>query len=422
MHARAQAILHADTSELRDAIDHLEQVGDVEAAAELAAFAANAVWNANRRPEAEELIAHGEALLAGREATPALCAVLSEKARLSAFVDDPDVAEATAREALELAERFHLVELRAESMANLANIAWTRGEYERARELNEEAMSVAPPGSRQGMRAKVNRGLSLFAQADGEALRASITSSLEAAQRLGDLQFVAWCMAPHIHENYISLGRWDEALELLASVLRDVERAGGSYMQTNFYGERAMILAARGRDAEARADLDVILASLESNRDIQFQATLVTAAAPVYDILGDGIRAAALLERLFELGRSAKVFAPPFFAEIAISLARHGHADRCLERWASARPHRRLEAARLVWTSRAAEAAEIYADASPREEAVARLFAAEQLRAAGRPAEAAVQLERGLAFFRAVGAKRIIEQAEGPLRAAAAAE
>jgi hypothetical protein len=33
-----------------------------------------------------------------------------------------------------------------------------------------------------------------------------------------------------------------------------------------------------------------------------------------------------------------------------------------------------------------------------------------------------VQLERGLAFFRAVGARRIIEMAEEPLRAAAAAE
>src|SRR5690348_18093823 len=53
-----------------------------------------------------------------------------------------------------------------------------------------------------------------------------------------------------------------------------------------------------------------------------------------------------------------------------------------------------LDAARLVWTGRAVEAADIYAGASPREEATARLFAAEQLRAAGRTAESAVQLEQ----------------------------
>ena len=64
------------------------------------------------------------------------------------------------------------------------------------------------------------------------------------------------------------------------------------------------------------------------------------------------------------------------------------------------------------------EAADIYAGASPQEEATARLLAAEQLRAAGRTAESAVQLERGLAFFRAVGARRIVEQAEELLAAA----
>jgi tetratricopeptide (TPR) repeat protein len=422
VHARALTIVHADTSALRGAIDELESIGDVEAAADLAAFAANAEWTANRRPEAEELVARGEALLADREPTRALCAVLSEKARLSGFVDAPDVAEATAREALALAERFELLDRRAECIANLANIAWTRGEYERSAELNDEALAVAPPASRQALRAMANRSLAELAAADGASLRASLARSLEAAQRLGDAQFVVWMMAPVIWENYFSLGRWDEALEKLAAVIRDVERTGGSYMQSNFYVERAMILASRGRDAEAHADLDLAVAFLETNRDIQFQASLLTAAVPVYDILGDRAGAAALLDRLLGIGRPTTTFAPPLLADTVIAIARHGYGGRFLERFAGALPHRRFEAACLVWTGRAVEAADIYAGASPQEEAAARLFAAEQLRAAGRTAESAVQLERGLAFFRAVGARRIIEMAEEPLRAAAAAE
>jgi predicted ATPase/class 3 adenylate cyclase len=418
VHARALAILHADTSALRGAIDELESIGDVEAAAELAAFAANAAWNANRRPEAEELVARGEALLAGREPTRALCAVLSEKARLSGFVDDPDVAEATARGALALAERFELVELRAECIATLANIAWTRGEYERSAELNEEALAVAPPASRQALRAMVNLSLAALAAADGATVRASLARSLEAAQRLGDAQFVVWIMAPVIWENYFSLGRWDEALERLTAVIRDVERTGGSYMQSNFYVGRAMIVASRGGGVEAHADLDLAVAFLETNRDIQFQASLLTAAAPVYDILGDRPRAAALLDRLLEIDAPHPGFAPPFLADTVIAIARLGYAGRFLERFAEARPHRRFEAAHLVWTGRAVDAADIYAGASPQEEAAARLFAAEQLRAAGRTAESAVQLERGLAFFRAVGARRIVEQAEEFLAAA----
>jgi tetratricopeptide (TPR) repeat protein len=422
IHARAAAVAEADTSGLRAAIDALEQAGDVEAAAQLAAFAANASWNANRRPDAEELVARGEALLAGREPTPALCAILAEKARLSGYVDDPDVAEATAREALLLAERFDLPDLRAESIANLANLAWVRGEYERSGQLNDEALAAAPPGSRQSLRAMVNRSLVGLTRADGPAVRSSLERALEAAQRLGDAQFVIWISTAAIYESYFKLGRWDEALERLAAVMRDVERAGGSYMESNLYTERAMILAARGQEAEARADIDVALAALDTNRDVQFQASLLTSAIPVYDILGDRQRATELLERLMSIGRPSSRFAPPLFAETVVAIGRFGFGDRFLARFDGAHRHRRLEAARLVWTGSAAEAAELYASAGPQEEATTRLFAAEQLAETGRAAEAAAQLERGLAFFRAVGARRIVEQFGGGLVPAAAAE
>ena len=218
---------------------------------------------------------------------------------------------------------------------------------------------MAPPASRQALRAMANRSLAELAAADGASLRASLARSLEAAQRLGDAQFVAWMMAPVIWENYFSLGRWDEALEKLAAVIRDVERAGGSYMQSNFYVERAMILASRGRDAEAQADLDLAVAFLETNRDIQFQASLLTAAVPVYDILGDRARAAALLDRLLGIGRPTTTFAPPLLADTVIAIARHGYGGRFLERFAGALPHRRFDAACLVWTGRAVEAADI---------------------------------------------------------------
>jgi hypothetical protein len=187
---------------------------------------------------------------------------------------------------------------------------------------------------------------------------------------------------------------------------------------------RAMILASRGHEADARADLEPAVAALETNRDIQFQGSLLHSAIPVFDILDDRERAAELCERLAGIDprNGHRRFAPPIFAETVVAIARCGYADRFVARFAAARPHRRLEAARLIWAGRAIEAAEIYAAASPLEEALARLFGAEQLAAAGRGAESAVQLERGLAFFRAVGARRIVERAAGRLRAAAAAE
>jgi hypothetical protein len=68
------------------------------------------------------------------------------------------------------------------------------------------------------------------------------------------------------------------------------------------------------------------------------------------------------------------------------------------------------------------EAADAWARVAPHGEAVARLHAARVLVANGRRAEADVQLQRGLAFFRAVGATKVVRDAESLSAAAAAAE
>ena len=77
-----------------------------------------------------------------------------------------------------------------------------------------------------------------------------------------------------------------------------------------------------------------------------------------------------------------------------------------------------MVAARLVFSSKFVEAAELYAHMSPEDEAVARLAAAEQLADSGRRAEADAQLQRALAFYRAVGATRVVREAERLLSAA----
>jgi hypothetical protein len=79
---------------------------------------------------------------------------------------------------------------------------------------------------------------------------------------------------------------------------------------------------------------------------------------------------------------------------------------------------RRVRAACPLLEGRVIEAADAWALVSPHDEAVARLEAARQLAAEGRTREADIQLERGLAFFRAVGATKVVRDAEGLLSAA----
>jgi class 3 adenylate cyclase len=419
--AQAASIVEGDQVGLVPAIEALERAGDLEAAAQLAAFAANAAWNANERDEADRLIAYGEELLAEREPSPELCAVLAEKARLIGYGNAPEVTEPIAQEALALAERFELPELRASILNTLATSAFFSGSYDRAATLNEEAIAVAPVGSRQSVRALANRTLPALCSCNGAETRAWIERAFEEATRAGDAHMVAWVQAGLLHEFFYKLGRWDEGLQRIAAGLSDSERIGGSYLDNSLHASRACILAARGQEPQARSEVESVLAMLDSNRDVQFQAGSLNSSVTVFGILGDFARASDLLEQLLaidgDVGARSR-FAPPFFADFAAAVARCGYGERYRAAFVDANLHKRLEAARLMWTGRAVEAAEIYASGSPQEEAAARLLAAEQLVAEGRIAEAATQLERGLAFYRAVGAHKIVREAEALLAAA----
>jgi N-acetylglutamate synthase/N-acetylornithine aminotransferase len=105
-------------------------------------------------------------------------------------------------------------------------------------------------------------------------------------------------------------------------------------------------------------------------------------------------------------------------AQAVVAIARAGVADLFVALADAAPPTRRWQTAMLVFTGRTVEAADAYARMAPNDEAFVRLLAAEQLAAAGQVGEAQTQLERALAYFRAVGATKIVRDAEG-LRAAA---
>src|SRR5205807_1818809 len=131
----------------------------------------------------------------------------------------------------------------------LATASFHRGDNRRAGELNEEALAAAPPGSREGQRALVNRSLASLADGDGAATRAWLERALDAATHAGDATMVIWISAHLIWDCFYKLGRWDEALQRWAAVLADVERVGGHYMEAQLRLGRASILAARGHAA-----------------------------------------------------------------------------------------------------------------------------------------------------------------------------
>jgi hypothetical protein len=114
--------------------------------------------------------------------------------------------------------------------------------------------------------------------------------------------------------------------------------------------------------------------------------------------------------------------APGVGGFIAATIARTGRSDAWLAIHSRGAPTRRILALRLLLSGDVVAGADAWARVSPHDEACARLYAARVLLGEGLRGEADIQLQRGLAFFRAVGATKVVRDGEALLAAAAAAE
>jgi hypothetical protein len=236
---------------------------------------------------------------------------------------------------------------------------------------------------------------------------------VEEAERAGDrpnLRWLEWYELNHA----LSFGRWDE-------VLRRTEEQialGAHYTLDGILLNKAYILAARDQLAPARACRDDAMALTEKIPDAQSAIPGLFDAAWVSFVIGEAELAHRLVEQVYPLVQAIRHRTPGVDAKNIVLVIRSGGAEKWHALHERHAKTRRVRAALLLLEGRVVEAADAWALVSPHDEAVARIEAVRQLGVAGHVREADVQLERGLAFFRAVGATKIVRDAEG-LRSAA---
>jgi class 3 adenylate cyclase/tetratricopeptide (TPR) repeat protein len=391
----------------------LERAGDLEAGAEAAVLVAHAAWRAGRTGDAETELRRVRGLLAGRPPSRAQAEALAEEARLLAFADRREEAERVAAAALELAETLGLEELRASVLNTLGVVRLADGDIVEARALATRAVDVASSGSPEALRALTNLAVIAICDGDPAAWRAAHTLAVDAATRAGDRVITMWLESGEIRAGDYVEGRWDSVLDRTTAFLDEVTALGGHYTERGVYVLRALIRASRGDAAGAERDLEQAVGRLGTNTDAQSQIPTLVDAAGVCLLLGDEQRALDLLMRALPFARASKNRAPGIGADGACTIVRVGLAAEWTKHFAAAADTARVEAARLVFSGRTVEAAEVYRRiAGPEDEAAARLLAAEQLVEQGRRAEADVQLQLALAFYRAAGATRVVAQAE----------
>ncbi|HKU56694.1 MAG TPA: AAA family ATPase [Gaiellaceae bacterium] len=409
--AAARARATGDTEQLGPALDALEAAGLWEEAAQFAATAAMTVWYATGDPR--PFLERGLELLEGRPASTARAELLAESARTHWFRGEYERAERELAEASELAAGHGSNELRASVLTTQGVVALFEGELEEGRRLTDAAIEVAPIGSSPRFRALANRAMFEWAEGDAEAWEPLQAAAVEEAERAGDrpnLRWLGWTTIGH----EVLFGRWDEALR---RVEEDVA-LGPHYHRDNILYLKAYVLAARDQLGVARACRDEALALTEKISDAQHAIPGLLGAAWASLVIGDEELAQRLDEQVLPVAQAIGHRTPGVAATDTVLHMRTGQAQAWFELHRHHADTRRTRAALLLLGGRVVEAADAWALVSPHDEAVARIEAARQLAAEGRTREADVQLERGLAFFRAVGATKIVRDSEGLLDAA----
>jgi hypothetical protein len=170
------------------------------------------------------------------------------------------------------------------------------------------------------------------------------------------------------------------------------------------------VLLARDDVGGALEDLAEVLDDVRRMKDSQFVVPALAMATHVHVELGHEDEARALAAEFLRHADRTGEWRMVDFAFVAEEL---GHADdlrQLLERL----PETRLSAANLALVSGERErAAELFQEAGMRFAAAdAHRFAARRLAQEGRPADAAEQLARALAFYRPVGATRYLRECE----------
>ena len=239
----------AGEPELLAASAALEAAGDREGAAEAETMLSRMRWHHGEREQAWAHLEHALRLVEDAPDSPQKAFALGRLARQLMLGGAYAEATTRGREALALAERFGLDELRVDALNSIGSARARAGdeggiaEVERSVELAVELGSLTAAVAYNNLAAGVD---------DAGELRRSTELLHEAravAERFGDRGYLAWSDRLLAHRSYHS-GRWDE---LDAFIAREAASPGGQhYLDGLLHCKHALVLQWRG-ETEAAA-------------------------------------------------------------------------------------------------------------------------------------------------------------------------
>jgi tetratricopeptide (TPR) repeat protein len=401
---------------LEEARDALLEVGDTQTAAEAEAFLSRAAWYRGRGDDARRHLERAQELVANAGPTVAKARVLCLSARFHMLSSEEEEAIRIGTEALALAEKLDLDELRIHALTSVGTAkAWLdhTGDVELDLALEIAKATNSP------LAVTVLNNLGVLATQTGDVVRSEELNfeTLRTAERMGDGENIRFARANLLYSSMFR-GRWDETIENADRFIAECETSPHN-MEQAAREMRATIRLARGDIDGALDDWDHALALARELKDPTRVLPALLGRARGLALIGRDDEARALVSEGIEIARET-----PTIAHTFLILAGEAHmldvAPEVVEVLSMAPDGPWKDAALAEAGGEPARAAELYHRMGASAiEADARFGAAQALLEDGRTEEGLAQLEQALAFYRSVGATFFLERGEAMLAQAA---
>jgi class 3 adenylate cyclase/tetratricopeptide (TPR) repeat protein len=392
---------------LEDVLPRLLERGDLERAADALVTVGELRFRQGDRDGAFARFEQAQELLAEAPPSPAKAYVLSNVARFHMIEMKHDDAIRVGREALEMAGALGLDEIRAHALNNIGTARCLLGDERGMDDLAESLRIALARNSPESIRASLNLGglHSHFGNLE-ESFRVQ-AEGRRAAERFGDGAGSQWFAAERLWELYWR-GEWDEAVTLATSLLADVE-AGAPRL--NLEPAARLIIGwvefARDRIEASLDGLTQLCTFVRAADFLQGALPALAVRARVLAAAGREHDAKRDVEELLGLWSERVAGAPYWAADLAFAAVGSGCAAEVETALADAGETRWVEAGKAVLRGDYGTAADLFARIGSRpDEAVSRLAAARAQGIGGG------QLEQALEFFREVRATRYLQEAE----------
>jgi class 3 adenylate cyclase/tetratricopeptide (TPR) repeat protein len=404
--------------QLRAASRALESVGDLEGVVEAEATLGELAFESLGAASALEHLDVAVAKARELEPSRAKAHALSGLGRVLMFTDRVDESVDVGSEALRMAERLGLEDLRVQALLNVGTARTRSGDEDGIADIRRSIEIGVAAKTPECLRAYWNLSVTLYTR--GELAEASVTAAegLRLAEAFGARSFKVLFMISDITER-LDAGDWDEALRRWELVAQSAD-PGDTTIESNRFTIESVTAAARGElELATRTAADGLAHAHQIRPD---DPDTVGVPRVVYAwVLVEASRRYEARAVAVEIAASPEPLRPPnMLPWLALVFSDLGLEESLAEAMDEAEP--------TIWTEIAERCLKgdhtAAADCCAQNrllflEALMRLHAASSFVEQGRRADADAQLEQALPFFRSIDAKHFVRKGESLLAATA---